>query len=675
MITAAKPTSSLATGLMLIIFFGLSAIVANAQVTQNWVAQHSGIRGVAVVTDANGNIYVTGPSLPDAAHNFREDIITIKYDQAGSEIWVSEFDGTDDASSVSDFSTSLTLDPAGNVIVTGRSVATGFITLKYDPNGNLLWKTSNTGGNGGYEAVRVATDGAGNVYITGNSTNVSSSDNFVTVKYDPNGNLVWARTYNGPNNFTDKPHGLAVTTAGDVAVTGESAGGATIFDIATVLYDTNGNERWVRRYNDPAVNGQDNGNDVAIGPNGEVYVGGSSQTTNGSTDFTLIKYDAAGNQVWVELYNGQSNKGNVIRRVRVDSQGNIIVAGSEQLANFYSDFITAKYDPNGNVLWLQRLDLTSAGDEIPWNMVIGADNAVYVTGESANQVATVKYDANGAQQWNAVFDSPTSLVDRGYGIALDAANGVVATGQDPILTIHYIQTGQVNQMPLAVASANPQSGTAPLTVNFSSAGSNDPDGTISAYSWNFGDGTGSTSPTPSHTYTNAGTHNATLTVTDNQGATDSDFVVITATSSCSNIALGKLAMASSSRGSNMPNLAVDGNTDTFWRSTSGGTQYLQVDLGADTHNYNEVTIRWRNIRYSKRFQIRVSNTANFSTFTTIFSTTTGSGGNQTISLSGPPRTERYIRLHMTRVNSGYYAVNELEVCGFSSGADTKQSIY
>lgn len=141
---------------------------------------------------------------------------------------------------------------------------------------------------------------------------------------------------------------------------------------------------------------------------------------------------------------------------------------------------------------------------------------------------------------------------------------------------------------------------------------------------------------------------------------------------CSNIALGKIATASSSSGSNIPNLAVDGNANTFWRSSTGGTQYLQIDLGVGSRNYNQATIKWRGARFAKSFQIRVSNNANFSTFTTVFGTTAGSGGNQTISLTGAPRTERYIRLHMTKVNSSYYAVNEFEVCGFSSSALSKQ---
>ena len=65
-----------------------------------------------------------------------------------------------------------------------------------------------------------------------------------------------------------------------------------------------------------------------------------------------------------------------------------------------------------------------------------------------------------------------------------------------------------------------------MTVQFSSAGSSDPDGTIASYSWNFGDGGNSTTANPSYTYTSTGTYTATLTVTDNNNVSASDTVTI-----------------------------------------------------------------------------------------------------------------------------------------------------
>jgi PKD repeat protein len=99
-------------------------------------------------------------------------------------------------------------------------------------------------------------------------------------------------------------------------------------------------------------------------------------------------------------------------------------------------------------------------------------------------------------------------------------NGAMGTSAVAIAAI-------ANQPPTATASANPTSGLAPLAVNFTGAGS-DSDGTIVSYAWTFGDGGTSNVQSPSHTYQTAGNFNATLTVTDNNGATGSSSVAISA---------------------------------------------------------------------------------------------------------------------------------------------------
>jgi PKD repeat protein len=66
-------------------------------------------------------------------------------------------------------------------------------------------------------------------------------------------------------------------------------------------------------------------------------------------------------------------------------------------------------------------------------------------------------------------------------------------------------------------------------VSFSSAGSNDPDGTITGFAWTFGDGGTGSGASTSHTYTTAGTFTATLKVTDNAGATATKSLTIAAT--------------------------------------------------------------------------------------------------------------------------------------------------
>ena len=109
------------------------------------------------------------------------------------------------------------------------------------------------------------------------------------------------------------------------------------------------------------------------------------------------------------------------------------------------------------------------------------------------------------------------------GYTFDPANSNILTN-----SIAFTAPSQ-NQSPTAVASADTTSGPAPLTVNFSSEGSTDPDGSIVAYAWNFGDGGSSMAANPSYTYSTVGSYTATLTVTDNEGATATDSVTITVT--------------------------------------------------------------------------------------------------------------------------------------------------
>jgi beta-glucosidase len=114
-----------------------------------------------------------------------------------------------------------------------------------------------------------------------------------------------------------------------------------------------------------------------------------------------------------------------------------------------------------------------------------------------------------------------------------------------------------------------------------------------------------------------------------------------------NAALGHPATASSSEGASYPaQYAVDGSTVTRWSSTYSDPQWLTVDLSAGLP-VCQVVLRWENA-YATGFQIQVS--ADGSAWTSIYSTTTGTGGTQTLNVSG---TGRYVRMYGTARASGY----------------------
>ncbi len=146
-----------------------------------------------------------------------------------------------------------------------------------------------------------------------------------------------------------------------------------------------------------------------------------------------------------------------------------------------------------------------------------------------------------ALNWMKLLDMGTS--DTFVGVSdlmtdTDGANGPVdyAVGPDGHIYFISIYTGEVrrfvytlgNRQPIAQISAVPTSGSLPLTVNFSSAGSSDPDSNPLSYAWNFGNGITSALANPVYTYTTAGTYNATLTLSDGNGGVNIKSITINA---------------------------------------------------------------------------------------------------------------------------------------------------
>src|SRR5579863_880130 len=133
-----------------------------------------------------------------------------------------------------------------------------------------------------------------------------------------------------------------------------------------------------------------------------------------------------------------------------------------------------------------------------------------------------------------------------------------------------------------------------------------------------------------------------------------------------NLALHQPTTASSVQGASWPaSNATDGNLSTRWSSAFSDPQWLEVDLGS-AQSICQVVIHWENA-YAKAFQIQTSNDA--ATWTTIYSTTTGTGGTQTLNITG---SGRYIRMYGTARATQYgYSIYEFQVyASAGTGANT-----
>jgi hypothetical protein len=126
---------------------------------------------------------------------------------------------------------------------------------------------------------------------------------------------------------------------------------------------------------------------------------------------------------------------------------------------------------------------------------------------------------------------------------------------------------------------------------------------------------------------------------------------------------GQPATASSTENASFPaSNAVDGNTSTRWSSAFSDPQWLQVDLGT-TASISQVVLQWE-AAFATAFQIQTS--PDGTTWTTIFSTTTGTGGTQTLNVTG---TGRFVRMLGTaRATQFGYSLFEFQVFGTAGGA-------
>jgi len=227
-------------------------------------------------------------------------------------------------------------------------------------------------------AVAMALDSAGNVYVTGQSQGAGTGIDYATVAYDPKGNQLWAARYNGPGNGNDLVNGIAVDSkTGHVYVTGQSQGTGTGSDYATVAYDFQGNQLWVARYSGPVSGILGAGASIAVdSKTGNVYVAGETTPVSGyRPKTTTVAYDSKGNQLWVVFDNvGLSFPYNETfpRAIAVDSTlGNVYVTGGIFFVIGGGSAVrTVAYDRTGTQLWVAEAGPYLIGGENQFGVAI-----------------------------------------------------------------------------------------------------------------------------------------------------------------------------------------------------------------------------------------------------------------------------------------------------------------
>jgi hypothetical protein len=335
-------------------------------------------------------------------------------------------------------------------------------------NAQHQWAARYNGPASKQDAVRAIVAKGEFVYVAGMSEGKKGNPDYAVVKYDGTGKQLWVARYNGTGNSTDNPFGLDVDDAGNVYVTGGSIGTNGTFDYATVKYNSNGSQQWVRRFetarNDIAKDVEVKGNHVYV----TGFADGANQF-NGNSIYT-VKYDLGGIRKWDDTISMQANiyDGSATNReegysLTVDAAGNIYITGvSKSMATFKYQFVdeltynmqwmrtgafefglgrkiladaagnvvvtgfaaeTIKYSPDGNELWKSTYPGGGGNTVSFWDMAMDPSGNVYVAGriqisEGVEQYLTVKYNgADGTQAWAKQFGGTFNGSGNAEGVA------------------------------------------------------------------------------------------------------------------------------------------------------------------------------------------------------------------------------------------------------------------
>ena len=394
--------------------------------------------GYGVATDSSDNVFVAGQTnggLDGNTVTGSWDFFVTKYDSTGTK------QGTEQlgAATANTNGQSVATDSSGNVFVVGYTwgnldgnTLTGtqdFFVTKYDSTGTKQWTqqlgtaSANTLGRG------VATDGSGNVFVTGytgggldgNTLTGSSYDFFVT-KYNSSGAKQWTKQL-GVASANTIGTGVATDSSGNVFVAGYTGGGLDgntktgINDFFVTKYNSSGTKQWTKQLG--VASASTYGYGVATDGSGSIFVAGrtagdlDSQTLTGISDFFVTKYDSSGAKLWTKLL-GTASADTQGRGVSTDSSGAVFVAGDTDggldgntLTGTW-DFFVTKYDSTGTKQWTKQLGTASA-TTIGYGVATDGSGSVFVAGwtdggldgntlTGTRDFFVTKYDSSGTKQ-------------------------------------------------------------------------------------------------------------------------------------------------------------------------------------------------------------------------------------------------------------------------------------
>ncbi len=356
--------------------------------------------------------------------------------------WLRTYNGP---ANLNDRGQDVAVDGSNNIYVTGwyyqgNPGLDNWITIKYDTNGNVLW--TKTWDNPTYNrqdqshGIAYSSFGTGHVVVVGSTAVTPEGYNILIRKINAlDGSLVWQQSFNGASSLDDVANAVAIDLYGNVYITGYTIqsrpGGYQDTDLIVQKYDSNGNFIWSRFWDNS--NQHETGGGIAADIYGNVYVAGGPKGTGGK--LIVLKIDPNGNILWQDnSYSGPMNQA-IGNSIISDLYGTTYVGGWERVP--YPDnqnILIRKYDTNGNVLWTNSFtdanDLTQVAEDITLSPYgVWTTGTEVSTGPSHYDVLTVQFDVTNGNMLSELYYDSGGVADEGFGISSDLSGSIIITGR------------------------------------------------------------------------------------------------------------------------------------------------------------------------------------------------------------------------------------------------------
>jgi uncharacterized delta-60 repeat protein len=382
-----------------------------------------------VATAPDNSVYVTGRTLSFGAGD--SDAFLLKYDADGSLVWQRTYGtgSTEPGLRADEIAEGVAVSPDGSAIyITGHFGDGSLFVAKFDPDGTLIWQRT-WGDNGNFpNGISVTAEG---VYVTGGTStfDVGQSD-AILIKLTPDGALVWDMTWGGLG--FDAGRDIAVDAAGDIYVAGET-NSFLANDAFLIKVSPAGVVLWEREWgalNRDGFPGLSAALGVGTAPDGSVYFTGNVFDTGESRhNIILVKFTSDGALVWERVGGPGFGAGT---DVAVAQDGEVFVSGSVLAdlrdPNVFGGFaFVAQFSADGKkrkaLLWGGDVNDSASAESLG----ISADGSIAAAGYAGSPPYVADSAGNTARAVDAFHEIVTGTTTDPPALLNEDPGGIVMT--------------------------------------------------------------------------------------------------------------------------------------------------------------------------------------------------------------------------------------------------------